>query len=204
MNTNLWNRWRYTLYAPIYDRIVRSFATSRKRSIEMLALRPGQRVLLVGAGTGEDLQFIPDGVSITGVDITPAMVDQLRQKSEVLQRSVQAEVMDGQSLEFSTESFDAVVLHLILAVIPDPIACIQEAVRVLKKDGQIVVFDKFLSGDEQPSFGRRVANIIANVAFSDINRRLEPIVSAVPLQLLREEPAPFGRFGYKIALYRKV
>lgn len=203
MYTNRWNRIRYTLYAPIYDRIVRSFNTSRERSIQLLELKAGEQVLLVGAGTGEDLQFIPEGVEITAVDITPTMVEHIRRKAEILKRPVQASVMDGQALELPPERFDAVVLHLILAVIPDPIACIQEAARVLKPGGRVVVFDKFLPEKEQPSLPRRLANLIANFAFSDINRKLESIVATAPLNLRHEEPAVYGRFGYKIALYEK-
>ena len=67
VNTNRWNRWRYTLYAPIYDWIVRSFNTSRRRSIQLLELKAGEQVLLVGAGTGEDIQFMPEDVQITAV-----------------------------------------------------------------------------------------------------------------------------------------
>ena len=178
MNTNGWNRIRYTLYAPIYDRIVRSFNTSRKRSIQLLELKAGERVLLVGAGTGEDIQYIPEGVEITAVDITPAMVEHIRRKAVTLKRPVQAEVMDGQALELASESFDAVVLHLILAVIPDPIACIREAARVLKPGGRAVIFDKFLPEKEQPSLLRHLLNWITNFAFSDINRNLEPIAAA--------------------------
>jgi ubiquinone/menaquinone biosynthesis C-methylase UbiE len=203
VNTNGWNRIRYTLYAPIYDRIVRSFNTSRKRSLQLLELKAGEAVLLIGAGTGEDIQFIPEEVEITAVDITPAMVEHIRRKARALKRPVQAAVMDGQALELPSESFDAVVLHLILAVIPDPIACIREAARVLKPDGRVVIFDKFLPENEQPSLQRYLANLIANFAFSDINRKLEPIAAAAPLNLRHEEPAVYGRFGYKIALYEK-
>jgi ubiquinone/menaquinone biosynthesis C-methylase UbiE len=203
VNTNGWNRIRYTLYAPIYDRIVRSFNTSRKRSIQLLELKAGERVLLVGAGTGEDIQYIPEGVEITAVDITPAMVEHIRRKAVTLKRPVQAEVMDGQALELASESFDAVVLHLILAVIPDPIACIREAARVLKPGGRAVIFDKFLPEKEQPSLLRHLLNWITNFAFSDINRNLEPIAAAVPIKLLHEEPTSYRRFGYKIALYQK-
>ncbi len=203
MNTKKWNRIRYTLYAPIYDRIVRSFNTSRKRSLQLLELKAGERVLLVGAGTGEDIQYIPEGVEITAVDITPAMVEHIRRKAETLKRAVQAEVMDGQALELASESFDAVALHLILAVIPDPIACIREAACVLKPGGRAVIFDKFLPEKEQPSLLRHLLNWITNFAFSDINRKLEPIAAAVPIKLLHEEPTSYRRFGYKIALYQK-
>jgi hypothetical protein len=46
-----WNRFRYSVWAPGYDRMVAafpSFDAARRQSIARLDLQPGQRVLLVG------------------------------------------------------------------------------------------------------------------------------------------------------------
>lgn len=43
-----WNRFRYTLGAPIYDRVA-AFAGSRRRSLELLDVKPEETVLLIGA-----------------------------------------------------------------------------------------------------------------------------------------------------------
>jgi hypothetical protein len=53
---NMWNRLRYTLWAPAYDAIVRAarFDTARRLSIDRLGLLSDDRVLIVGAGTGLD------------------------------------------------------------------------------------------------------------------------------------------------------
>lgn len=77
INTNPWNRLRYTLYAPLYDRVVR-FQRPRRRFVGLLELRPGERVLVNGAGTGADLDFIPHGVEVVATDLTSAMVDRVR------------------------------------------------------------------------------------------------------------------------------
>ncbi len=58
INTNRWNRIRYTAVAPLYDHIAR-FGVHRRRSVELLAPQAGERVLIVGAGTGADLPFTP-------------------------------------------------------------------------------------------------------------------------------------------------
>src|SRR5690606_17698705 len=113
-NTNAWNRARYTLFAPFYDHIA-SFHKQRKRSIELLALRPGERVLISGAGTGADLEHLPADVHVTAIDITPQMVERTRARAARLGRSVHAEVGDAQQLRFPDQSFDAVILHLIVA-----------------------------------------------------------------------------------------
>jgi phosphatidylethanolamine/phosphatidyl-N-methylethanolamine N-methyltransferase len=118
----VWNRLRYTVWAPWYDALVAAadFGRARRRSIEGLELGPGARVLLIGAGTGLDLEYLPREVSIAAVDITPAMLERCRQRAERLGMAVDTRVMDARELAFEDDTFDAVVLHLVLAVMPEP------------------------------------------------------------------------------------
>lgn len=202
LNTNVWNRLRYSFWAPIYDRIA-SLPEHRRRSIEVLAPRPGEDVLILGAGTGADLPYIPEGVRLTAVDITPAMIERLRRRAAALGRQVDARVMDGQALALPDGRFDAVVLHLILAVIPDPVACIREAARVLKPGGRAVVWDKFIPDQEEPTMGRRLANVAAATLFSDITRRLGPLVASAGLMIEHEKATTLGGLQFKTVLLRK-
>ncbi|HEY3389788.1 MAG TPA: hypothetical protein VGK38_09470, partial [Prolixibacteraceae bacterium] len=94
-STNRWNRFRYTLYAPGYDLAGRIFSNSRNKSIRELGINPGDEVLIVGAGTGLDLEFIREDCHIMATDITPAMIAQTLKKNILLKRSLTAEVMDG-------------------------------------------------------------------------------------------------------------
>ena len=75
------NRWRYGLYAPVYDVIAGVFTGQRKLAIAALRLHAGQRVLMVGCGTGLDLDFIPAGVAVTGLDLTPGMVARAEERA---------------------------------------------------------------------------------------------------------------------------
>lgn len=204
VNSNFWNRVRYTLYTPFYDRVIRTLDICRQSAIKLLALQPQERVLLLGAGTGEDIRYIPAGVEIVAIDITPSMVEQIRRKAILLNRAVTAEIMDGQALTFADEQFDAVVLNLIIAVIPDPNACMREAARVLKPDGRIVVFDKFLDDNQQPSFVRHLANLLARIVATNLNRQLKPISEQASLCIEHEERAVrFAQLGFRVALLRK-
>ena len=200
MNLTAWNRLRYTLWAPLYDFVAR-FGRQRRRSIALLGLQPGERVLLVGAGTGADLPLIPAGVEVLATDLTPAMLDRARPR---VRPGIELRVMDGQALDLPGESFDAVILHLIVAVIPDPAACLREAARVLKPGGRIAVFDKFLPDGERPRLPRRLANAVTRTLFTDINRRLGDILerSGAPLRIEHDEPAMFGG-AFRIVLLRK-
>lgn len=201
VNTLGWNRVRYTLIAPLYDRVA-GFRPQRRRSIELLAPVPGERVLVAGCGTGADLAFLPPDVEVVATDLTPAMVRRTRRRARALGRDVDARVMDAQALEFDDASFDAVILHLILAVVPDPLSAIREVARVLRPNGRAAVFDKWVADDREPSLARRAGNVVASVVATELNRKLGPLVRASGLRLEHREPAgPAGFFS--IALLRK-
>ena len=122
----------------------------RRRALELVGLRRGERVLIVAAGTGLDLVYIPAGVTVVATDLTPAMVKAAASpgtrppSSASLSRS-----WTRAHVAYRDASFDCVVLHLALAVVPDPVAAIQEAARVLRPGGRVSIFDKFLP-DGQP------------------------------------------------------
>lgn len=199
MNNNTWNKIRYTIYTPVYDSIAGIFKASRRKSIDALNIKEGDKVLIVGAGTGLDLAFLPSGCQIIATDITPSMVKRIENRK---MKNVEALVMDGHKLAFENESFDKIILHLILAVIPDPIACIKECERVLKTGGQIAVFDKFISADQELSLIRKALNIISNFLFSDITRKIEEIISHTQLKIISNTAADFNG-NFRIILINK-
>lgn len=196
-----WNRLRYTVYAPVYDRVA-GFARQRRRSVELLAPGPGQRVLLAGAGTGGDLPFLPEGVEVVAIDLTSAMVRRTRARAAALGRDVDAHVMDAHAMELPDGSFDAVILHLILAVASDPEAVLRETSRLLRAGGRAVVFDKFAADAGPISWRRRLVNLIAAPLATDVTRRLGPLVAASDLEIAHREDAGFGGF-FQIALLRR-
>ena len=95
LNTNRWNRIRYTLWAPFYDLAGRAFDGRRRESLRLLELRPGERVLVVGCGTGADLGYLPEGCLVLATDLTPAMLRRARPRARPGQFLA---VMDGQGL----------------------------------------------------------------------------------------------------------
>jgi ubiquinone/menaquinone biosynthesis C-methylase UbiE len=96
-------------------------------------------VLEVGIGTGRNLPFYPDGVRVTGVELSPAMLEIARRRAQELARDVDLRVGDAQQLEFADKSFDTVVITFCLCTIPDDRVAVAEVKRVLRPGGRFVL-----------------------------------------------------------------
>ncbi|MDA9830758.1 methyltransferase domain-containing protein [Akkermansiaceae bacterium] len=193
--TNQWNRIIYAFWAPIYDRMVAlaPFGAARRRTIEALKLKAGQKVLLIGVGTGADLPLVPEGVEIAGIDLSDAMLSRARRTAGQLGKVADLRQGDARSLPFADRQFDAVILTLILSVVPEPRRCLAEALRVLRPGGHVAVFDKFLpAGKRRPSCLRRILNILTRVFGTDINRSFEEIAGGQKCEVLSDEPTTFS------------
>jgi ubiquinone/menaquinone biosynthesis C-methylase UbiE len=185
MPSNAWQRFRYTLWAPHYDKVTK-FPAERRRSIELLGLCAGERLLIIGCGTGADIPFVPPEVSVLAVDLTPAMLEQARAHARP---GVAFRQMDGQALDLPDGSFDAAILHMVLEVIPDPVRCLAEAARVLKPGGRLAVFDKFLPDGARPAWPRRAALALLDLVFTSTNRQMADILerARAPLSVAHDE-----------------
>ena len=204
--SNRWNRFVYRLYAPFYDRLQeRLFQDARSRAMELAGIHAGERVCLIGIGTGVDLPYLPAGSDAVGIDLSEAMLERARRKLPIPGCRVELRVGDAHGLPVSEDEgpFDVVVLNLILSVVPDASRCMAEALRVLRPGGRIVVFDKFLPDDREPSWRRRLANHLSTVLGTDINRRLGEIVSGQPCRIVHDEPSLFDG-AYRVVLLRKA
>lgn len=175
--TNRWNRVRYRLYAPVYDVLARPLEAGRKRAIDGLDLGADDRILVVGCGTGMDLAYLPTSASVTAIDLIPTMVRRTRDRD----RAVSTVIGDAHTLPFADDSFDVVLLHLVLSVVPDPGAVVAETDRVLAGSGRVSIYDKFSPEAGDPGLVRRLANPVARLLFADLNRSLEPMVAGTSL-----------------------
>lgn len=95
--------------------------------------------LEIGIGTGRNLPFYPDGIRLTAVELSPAMLDIARQRARDLGMGVDLRVGDAQQLELADNSFDTVVITFCLCTIPDDAAAVAEARRVLRPGGRLVL-----------------------------------------------------------------
>ena len=200
--STLLDRLRYSLYAPVYDPVVRRLDAGRRRSLALADLQPGERVLIPGCGTGLDFPHLPSGLDVVAGDVAPGMNRATRATADRLSLDADIRPLDAHRLDLPDDSFDVVLLHLLLAVVPAPQAAIREAARVLRPGGRVAVFDKFLADGERPSLRRRLASAVARVVATDLNRQLGPLLCGAGLVLERREPVLFGGL-FEAALARK-
>ncbi|MER2541275.1 MAG: class I SAM-dependent methyltransferase [Azonexus sp.] len=188
----------YTLIAPFYDAAIsKATQAARKRSLSALPTTPG-RVLLAGVGTGLDLPHLPPQHHYVGLDLNQAML------RRALPRVGQFDFLpvqgDAQRLPFADNSFDSAVLHLILAVVPQPAHCFAEIARVLKPGGEVLVFDKFLRRG-QTALLRRLANPLMRRIATRLDVVFEELLSEAPnLTLVHDQPALAGGWFRMIRL----
>lgn len=205
MNTSArsWRDWRWDLWARVYDPVVRGLATGRRVSIDLAEIRPGERILLSGAGTGLDLPLLPPAARITAIEQSPAMIAKLRLRAE--RHGLDVEVIEGDAGRTGLEagSFDAVLLHLILAVADSPEAILAEAGRLLRPGGRIVVFDKFAADKREASLARRVLNRVTRPLATDVTLQLESLASGAGMRVVKRKPAGFGGF-FQAAVLNKI
>lgn len=188
-NTTAWNRLRYNAYAPFYDAVAtRVFRRPRRVALGQVDWEPGMRVLMVGAGTGLDLPFLPHDIELHATDLSPAMVKRTAKRAEALRRDVECRVMDAESLNYPDEHFDAVIMHLIIAVMPNPQLGLSEAHRVLKPGGQLCVMDKFQPDSQPAGPGRRGLNLLTTALATDITRQAKPLLTEAGFFIRHDEP----------------
>jgi ubiquinone/menaquinone biosynthesis C-methylase UbiE len=184
--TNRGLRRAYTLWASVYDAVVFFLRWSRRRSFGLLDVQPEDLVLLVGCGTGADFELLPASGRAVALDLTPAMLRKAR--GRIGERRIHLVEMDAMRLGLPDDTFDKTVLHLILAVVPDPVRTLQEAERVTRPGGRLVVLDKFWNRPTPPPFPFRIWNALLGGYVTHVSRNFSAILAATSLRLVREIP----------------
>lgn len=112
---------------------------------EWVCSRAVGEVLEVAIGTGLNLPFYSDDITLTGIDISDKMLEAARVRADELGREVDLRKGDAHHLPFEDATFDTVVCTLSMCAIPDVDRAMREIHRVLRPGGRFVSIDHVVS-----------------------------------------------------------
>jgi ubiquinone/menaquinone biosynthesis C-methylase UbiE len=168
---------QFTRWAkPFSELPIHAEADAMARTIQACALTPDVDALDVACGPGIlACAQAPHARAVTGIDITPAMIEQARARQAAAEVENMAwHVGDATALPFESGSFDRVTTRYSFHHMTDPAATLAEMVRVCRPEGRIVVIDATPSPETQ-------------AAYDAMERLRDPShTSALTLQQLRE------------------
>jgi phosphatidylethanolamine/phosphatidyl-N-methylethanolamine N-methyltransferase len=181
----------YEKLSKVYDLIFGpTLHPGRLVAIERMGIRPGDRILEVGVGTGINTSLYPSKCHVTGVDLSSSMLEKARERvaREGL-RNVRLLDMDAQSLTFAEDSFDIVYAPYLVSVVPDPVQVAREMRRVCRPGGKIIILNHFRS---------------ANPVLSRLERAISPFTVHIGFKSDLDLPAFLAQAGLEPVSIEKV
>ena len=159
----------YRRYAAVYDAVFGPvLQPGRKAVVQALGLRPGDRVLEVGVGTGLSLPLYPRDVTITGIDVSREMLEKARRRV-ARQRLANVEAlleMDAEQMSIADASYDKVVAMYVVPVVANPVRLLQELHRVCRPDGEIFLVNHVRSDNRfVAAFEKALAPLSDKIGF---------------------------------------
>ena len=184
----------YERDAPRYDRTIRFFERVLFRDArEWVCSQATGDVLEIAIGTGLNLAHYPPSARVTGIELSPAMLELARERAAALGREADLRVGDATALDLPDDSFDTAVSTFTLCSIPDPAAAVAEVRRVLRPGGRFVFAEHVRSPGIVVRAGQRLLNPLA-VRFQADHLLREPLeyLSAQSFALERLERYGLG------------
>ena len=137
----------YEKLASVYDfTFGPTLHPGRMHAIQKMKIRPGDRVLEVGVGTGINASLYPRDCSVVGIDLSSSMLEKARERVwRKGLRNVRLQEMDAAHMKFADDTFDIVYAPYLISVVPDPVAVAREMRRVCKPGGRIIFLNHFRS-----------------------------------------------------------
>jgi SAM-dependent methyltransferase len=123
-----------------YPTIAEKIATAGSKAAEAAGIAGGDEVLDVACGSGNaTIPAALTGASVTGLDITPELLDAARENAA--RAGVEIELVEGdaEQLPFEDGTFDAVISVFGCMFAPDHRATAAELARVLRPGGRLAV-----------------------------------------------------------------
>ena len=138
----------------VYDKIAKVYDLTfgptlhpgRLIALERMGIKPGDKILEVGVGTGINASLYPKHCHVTGIDFSALMLEKARERvAKNGVKNVRLKEMDAANLTFPDGTFDIVYAPYVISVVSDPVKVVNEMRRVCRPGGKIVILNHFRS-----------------------------------------------------------
>ncbi|MFW6201110.1 MAG: class I SAM-dependent methyltransferase [Gemmatimonadota bacterium] len=175
----------YDRVAALYDLVnaPMEWLGGDRRRRRLLARARGD-VLEVGIGTGRNLPHYPEGVRITGIDLSKRMLERARERTRTVGREVDLVHADVERLPFDDDRFDTVTAACVFCSVADALQGLREVRRVVKPTGRVLLLEHVRP--RNPVLGKVfdvLSPLTRRVVGPEINRRTEQTVRAADLEI---------------------
>lgn len=143
--------------------------------------------LMVAAGTGNDFKFFPPRHHITAIDISAKMLERAAQKAAKYEGKIELRQMDVCELDLPDSSFDTIVTVCTFCSVPSPVRGLRELHRVLKPDGQLLMFEHVRSKIGPLGSFLDLMTLLSRRFGPDLNRDTVGNVQKAGFRIRREE-----------------
>ena len=155
----------------------------RSRRRRVLSAARGS-VLEVGIGTGRNLDLYPAGIRLTGIDISPRMLDRARRRAGELGTEVILDVADVEQLPFADAAFDTVTATCVFCSVLHPVAGLAELGRVVRAGGEVLLLEHVRPrGRVLGWLADAVTPLTRRLMGPAVNRRTEANAAAAGLEI---------------------
>jgi phosphatidylethanolamine/phosphatidyl-N-methylethanolamine N-methyltransferase len=188
----------YARWAPIYDPIFGVItAIAQRAAAAVVNALPSGRLLELGVGTGISLPRYKAGHLISGIDLSPDMLQRAEERVRRMNlRNIEAlQVMDALRLTFADESFDIGVAMFVMPVVPEPGKVLGELVRVVKPGGRVILLNHFSADRGLRARAERWLSRFAGAIGWNADFPLERVMGHPELKLVSKRSLPpFGLY----------
>lgn len=181
----------YNRIARLYDILDLPFEHGRYKPLRRVLFDGLSGTLLdAGVGTGRNFPFYPDGSKVTGIDLSPAMLDRARRRRNKLGTAVDLREMNVMEMGFADDSFDGIISTFLFCVLDaeHQLPALEELRRVCRPGGTIRILEYAISENPSQRFIMKLWAPWVRFAYgAEFDRHTEQYLKAAGLDLVEKK-----------------